>query len=31
MRRTFIPTALLVIALGVAACNSRVDAPPLGL
>jgi thiol-disulfide isomerase/thioredoxin len=31
MRRTFIRSALLLIAIGIAACNSRVDAPPLGM
>ena len=31
MRRTFIRSALLLIAIGMAACNSRVDAPPLGM
>src|SRR5918995_5289448 len=31
MRRTFIRTALLLIAIGIAACNPRVDAPPLGV
>ena len=31
MRRTCFPTALLLIAVGIAACNPRVDAPPLGM
>ena len=31
MRRTFIRTALLLLAVGIAACNPRVDAPPLGV
>jgi hypothetical protein len=28
---TFIRTALLLIAVGIAACNPRVDAPPRGV
>jgi thiol-disulfide isomerase/thioredoxin len=31
MRQTCIRTALLLIAVGIAACNPRVDAPPLGV
>ena len=31
MRRTCFPTGLLLIAVGIAACNPRVDAPPLGM
>ena len=31
MHRTFIRTALLLIAVGIAACNPRVDAPQLGM
>jgi thiol-disulfide isomerase/thioredoxin len=31
MGRTFIRTALLLIAVGIAACNPRVDAPPPGV
>jgi thiol-disulfide isomerase/thioredoxin len=31
MRRTFIQTALLLIAVGISACNPRVDTPQLGV
>jgi thiol-disulfide isomerase/thioredoxin len=31
MRRSFIRTALLLIAVGIAACNPRVDKPPPGV